>query len=245
MVDRVCLENRCARKGTGGSNPSLSANAARVAGDDARLKGAELAPSTLQPCGITGREAGCSVEASPFRESRSYGNPSLSANAARVAGDSFSRHAAELARSSRDAEGIKDRVAGSVLKPPPSGMARLGHSDRKTQGPEAVTLLKQRNAGSRSGDPAEAAVHARTSSRREANAALKPPPSGMARLGQSLPLRQRSPCSGRINLSTGSPPAFFLCTHGEPQQIGNVPGMDTCRDGACRMHGLPARHERR
>ena len=25
VVDRVCLENRCARKGTGGSNPSLSA----------------------------------------------------------------------------------------------------------------------------------------------------------------------------------------------------------------------------
>ncbi len=30
VVDRVCLENRCARKGTGGSNPSLSAKAGRA-----------------------------------------------------------------------------------------------------------------------------------------------------------------------------------------------------------------------
>ena len=45
MVDRVCLENRSARKGTGGSNPSLSANAAREAGEDTSPAVVELAPN--------------------------------------------------------------------------------------------------------------------------------------------------------------------------------------------------------
>ena len=62
VVDRVCLENRSARKGTGGSNPSLSANAARAAGDRGTKKEAELAQSLLFCSTISGRKAAAALK---------------------------------------------------------------------------------------------------------------------------------------------------------------------------------------
>ncbi len=69
------LENRFARKGNGGSNPSLSANAAREEGDATTLEDAELAPSIFRGCGIKGRIAAAALKP-PSKGKRASRDPS-------------------------------------------------------------------------------------------------------------------------------------------------------------------------
>ena len=121
VVERVCLENRSTRKGTGGSNPSLSADRPPRSGG-VQVEGRDQACLVKRHSACTrGPRSGSPIDASPKKGKRVSRNPSLSANAARAAGDDAAPEDAELAPGSFRGCGIKDRKAAAALKPPPKG----------------------------------------------------------------------------------------------------------------------------
>ena len=107
--------------------PSLSATAARKAGNAANPNDAKLASSVIRICGIKGREADAAVKPPP-NGTRASRNPSLSATAARKAGDDATPKDAKLASSVIRVCGIKGREAAAAAKPPHQGNARLAQS---------------------------------------------------------------------------------------------------------------------
>src|SRR5690606_30504289 len=110
-------------------NPSLSANAAREAGDHGCHTAPELARKSGEAAVIKGRAAAAALKPPP-QGKRVPRNPSLSANAAREAGDHGCHIAPEFARKSGEAAAIKGRAAAAALKPPPQGKRVSGNAER-------------------------------------------------------------------------------------------------------------------